>query len=325
MNTRKRLTGIVFLAGILFLSSTIYGAGSLEPSAAPGPIMKTLDEVEPRIPIKASDLPLTISEPRSYYLTETINFSVTNTEAITIESNDVTIDLMGYSLIGPGKAAGTVGSGIRIINSNSNIEIRNGTIRNFRWTGIYSNNSNSKNHRIIGVRVLSNGDSGVSLGGPSLLVKDCTASKNGVFGLRTGGESVMTGNTAYGNGANGISSSDGSVITNNTTTNNNYGIYAASNCVISGNMVSDNASSGIYVPSGAGCVITGNVVSDNLSNGIYVSTSGSVITGNLTTNNTGIGISAGAYALVDQNVSYSNGTNLSTGTGCIVGLNVIAP
>ena len=62
---------------------------------------------------------------------------------------------------------------------------------------------------------MSNGDSGMYLYGLSHLVKDCTASKNGLFGILTGGESIMTGNTAYGNGANGISTSSGGVITNN--------------------------------------------------------------------------------------------------------------
>ncbi|MHC4666289.1 MAG: hypothetical protein ACYS9T_10095 [Planctomycetota bacterium] len=64
---RKAVLSILALAGLVAFSVMGY-AGSLEPPAAPGPTMKTLDEVEPRIPIHASDLPLTITEPSSYYL-----------------------------------------------------------------------------------------------------------------------------------------------------------------------------------------------------------------------------------------------------------------
>ena len=55
-----------------------------EPSGAPGPTMKTLEEVEPRIAIHTSDLPLIISEPNSYYLAENINFADDANHAITV-------------------------------------------------------------------------------------------------------------------------------------------------------------------------------------------------------------------------------------------------
>ncbi len=93
----KVAVSLLVLAGLAVFSLFAVG-GSLEPSAPPGPTMKTLDEVEPRIPIHASDLPLTITEPNSYYLVEDVNFEPNDVHAITIECNDVTIDLMGYTL-----------------------------------------------------------------------------------------------------------------------------------------------------------------------------------------------------------------------------------
>ena len=129
METRKKLAGVVFLAGMLAVSLVIYAGGSLEPSAPPGPTMKTLDEVEPRVAIHASDLPLTITEPNSYYLAENINFTDDVNNAITIEADNVTIDLMGYSLIGPGSGTNY---GI-YMDERSNVEIRNGTVRDFYY------------------------------------------------------------------------------------------------------------------------------------------------------------------------------------------------
>src|SRR5690606_8297132 len=79
-------------------------AGSLNPPpGAPAPTMKTLSEVEPRTPIHAASLPLTITSPGSYYLAENIRVTAEDdvtTAAIIIESGNVTIDLNGFTLAG---------------------------------------------------------------------------------------------------------------------------------------------------------------------------------------------------------------------------------
>ena len=123
---------ITTLASVLVIGlSANYAAaqGSLTPPGNPAPTMKTLDQVEARTPISA--LPFTINDPGSYYLTADLTGS--NAEhGISIDSDDVTLDLNGFTLRG---VAGSL-DGIYVVNSTpdyGNIIIRNGNVR--KWGG----------------------------------------------------------------------------------------------------------------------------------------------------------------------------------------------
>ena len=217
---------VILLVAIGLLGYALLAqAGDLEPPGAPGSTMKTLDEVEPRIPISQSDIPLTINESGSYYFTEDIN-SANN--AITVAADDVTIDLAGFTLAGPDSGTNY---GI-YMSERSNVEIRNGTVRDF-WYGIYEVSSSGQGHRVIDVRALSNGIRGIYLGSKNNLVKDCTASDNGtsaassVYGIYASYGSTVTGNTACDNG----DSATGDYV---------YGIYAGSGSTVTGNTAYDN-------------------------------------------------------------------------------------
>jgi len=138
----KVIVSVLALAALMVFSLSGY-AGKLEPSAPPGPTMKTLDEVEPRVPVQSlpgdSNSLYVISQPGSYYLTGNI-MGEPNKCGIMIAANNVTVDLMGFSLIGvPCSGRGIV----KVIDQASPqlhsypIRIRNGTICNWGGDGIH--------------------------------------------------------------------------------------------------------------------------------------------------------------------------------------------
>ncbi len=266
MKNKKAKLWVVLLAlGSMLVYAMLGNAGSLEPSSPPGPTMKTLNEVEPRIPIHAADLPLTITEPNSYYFAEDISFEPNDVHAITIECNDVTIDLMGYTLKGPDSGST---SGV-YVEGRSNVEVRNGTIRNFGWPAILEYSTSGIGHRVINVRV-SSCYFGIFLSGNGHLVKDCTASETTNTGIYiNGGGGTATGNTCYSNEEEGIYILSGSIVTGNTCYNNgDNGIDAHRGCTVNGNSCYSNGGDGIN--SNDGSTVTGNTARYNEGNGIVV-------------------------------------------------------
>lgn len=87
------------LALCLVLATKTVFAGDLTPPSGPvQSTMKTLDQVEPRRPIGQSDVPVMITEPGSYVLTESLSPTASGQTAITIVASDVTIDLRGFAI-----------------------------------------------------------------------------------------------------------------------------------------------------------------------------------------------------------------------------------
>ena len=324
-NLKTAIQCVVFVCALIILSQ-VSMAGNLEPSAPPGSTMKPLDQVEPRIPI--TSVPYTISQSGSYYLTKNLTAADT---AITVSADDVTIDLRGFSLTG-----NNTGSGV-YMTDRINVEIRNGTIRNFNY-GINDDyimmvsNGTSTNHRVIGVRALSNVNFGIKLYGPNNEVRDCSASNNGtsasgsnIFGISVGNNSTVTGNTVNNNG--GSAQSNAWV----------FGITAGYNCTITGNAVSFNGymageSTTVYgIVANSGSTITGNTVSGNgtLTGSVYgiaANGEGSTITGNTVYGNGSSatvlvhGIYASAGCTVTGNTAYLNGNGMSATSGTVDGI-----
>ena len=81
---------------------------------------------------KITSLPYTISNPGFYYLSGNLTYTGT-ASAISITADNVTLDLMGFSLTGGGKEIGTNKGIVTEYNDNNykNAEIRNGTVSGF--------------------------------------------------------------------------------------------------------------------------------------------------------------------------------------------------
>ena len=94
-----KVPSTVGVAALLLLSAvsfplSVFPQGPLNPTGAPAPSMKSLDQIEARTPI--SSLPFTISSSGSYYLTKDLSVSTGN--GLTIGADKVTVDLNGFTI-----------------------------------------------------------------------------------------------------------------------------------------------------------------------------------------------------------------------------------
>ncbi len=117
---------LVLLALLAIIGMLASGArgGPLDPPGAPC----STDSVRlPGTPI--SSLPFTISQSGSYYLTRNL---ASSTDGIIVTADNVTIDLMGFTLSGPGGQEGVSDAAV----ARFNITVRNGTLRGW-GTAVY--------------------------------------------------------------------------------------------------------------------------------------------------------------------------------------------
>jgi len=214
-------------------------------------------------PIVIKDLPYIISKPGNYTLTKSLAYNANRTDAITINADDVILDLNGYSITGPGKAT-SAHQGIAIFGNG--VEVRNGYIAGFFY-GLFANNSISP--KALNLRVHDN-----------LFGLDFESSAYGV---------EVKGCKVYMNGRTGIYvAAAGGIITNNVTYNNgtetpSYGISVDSGSCVVGNSSYHNT--GIGIAAGDGCTVKNNSSYGNTETGII--TLGTVLLdGNAATGNT---------------------------------------
>jgi hypothetical protein len=141
-----------------------------------------------------SSVPFTISLPGTYCVTKELSTPSTFTSgvAITVKSNDVTIDLSGHTLSNLAAGTGTLAVGIQGMPTGSNfqnITVRNGTVRGFykgvSLTGPSGTTANSSGHLVENIRADFNRFVGIELLGAGSVAR-----QNQI--LHTGGGSMST-------------------------------------------------------------------------------------------------------------------------------------
>jgi hypothetical protein len=213
---------------------------------------------------KITSLPIQIMNPGFYFLTGNLTYSGASS-GIVVFSDDVTIDLMGFCLSGPGSS--TLANGISILG-HKNVEVRNGSLNG--WSSCLWAQSGSSRNRAVNLRV-ENCTNGIALTGSGNLVKGCSADA----------------------GSTGIGAAG--VATGNTVTNCHWGISGSG--TIGGNWVTNCSSDGIYC-TGASSVIGNTVVTTGSGqNGITIATADPCLVTQNTAGPLGTPFTAGSHTV----------------------------
>ena len=308
--TKTKLVLSLLALGSILTFLAFCMAEDPDPGIPSGPVLQS--DAQP-IP----NLPYTISESGSYCLTQNLIHTDQYTNAIEVNADNVTIDLCGYSIIGPTATHNETCSGI-YMNGCKNVEIRNGTITNFPNNGIFEADTGvipeASGHRVIDVRVTLIGAHGIVLWGSNHTVRDCTVTQTqidleqGFGGITCGSMSAVIGNVVSESNIIGIRAGIGCMIRDNTLGNCAYGIIPESGSSVIDNIISFMAVDGIWIRDVEGCLIKGNTLRGNQRNGINMEGFDNVIEENLVTLS-----ESGIYFVYAENV-YANNRALFNGT-----------
>jgi parallel beta-helix repeat protein len=216
--------------GIVLINQTSALMGNVTPGDTPG-------------------FPITISQPGSYRLSSNLTVPDGNTTAIQVTGNNVTIDLNGFSIIGPVVCTGepvtscspSTASGVGILtSSNLIVTVTNGMVQ-----GMGVGLSLSGPSRVERVSAVQNNSFGILFQSSGNVVLNNTASFNGSAGIQSLiASSVIVGNVVIGNRGTGMSVS-GAISGNVAIQNGSSGIQG--NGTIRGNDVVANGTTGISV------------------------------------------------------------------------------
>jgi len=250
-----------------------------------------------------TSVPYTITVPGIYCLNGNLETSITSGNAITINTNNVIIDLNGRKLGGGSAGTATEARGI-YAHGRKNITIKNGTIRGFHYgvlLGDITPYTTSQGHIIEDIRADMNTHMGIEVLGRGNIIRNnqvvdtggSTVSNSvaGTLGIRAlGPGNRVLNNDVYetkeqaSDSAYGIyvDSTSGAVVENNRIGNSSlgtgtsYGIFigdTSSNVLVSNNRVTA-MTNGVFFDA------TGGKYRDNLASGCTTPYSGGTNAGN---------------------------------------------
>jgi parallel beta-helix repeat protein len=308
---------LVFLS-IISQLSTAFAQGSLAPTGAPAPTMKSLSQVEPRTPVSQANVPFSINAPGSYFLTENLGATVNGQIGIVVNVPDVTLDLSGFR-IGNSEVA-TFAHGIFIAANSRAVQIRNGVISGCSSNGI-GTATGVGGCQFSDLRLTGNGGDGL-FGGHSALVERCTALNNVGNGITVLSNSTVNACISNRNGRDGIEADNGCTVNDCTTaTNGVSGISVESGCTVSGCTSSRNDNSGISAD--IDCTISDCTATHN---GVFGINGGSesLVTRSVANRNSSTGIRGGNGSTIHQCTAAANDfAGVSVALNCIVAENTV--
>jgi hypothetical protein len=354
-----RLLAPTVFGGVMAAALAFALGGPIEPPAgavgdsstsASGltPPYKTLGQIEPRVAVQtlagSATAQFVIDRPGSYYLTGNIT-GTPGKHAIVIASDNVTLDLSGFALIGAAQA----GDGINSSSTSyyKNISVSNGTIRGWPGNGV---NISADNSRLERLRISNNTLSGISTGtalgtviqnchltdnaaghiftGANCVVEDCTLTTTSLLGspigINTADGSVVRRCTMQGIRGVAIQAGGSMTVENNTITGGKSdAINVGQRSLVRGNNISGNTGSGIIL-NGQACVVLENTLISNapgstIAGGIITTQNNHRIEGNALLSN-GLGLKVtGNGSIVIRNTGRGNTTNFTISATNAVG------
>ena len=216
--------------GVIEINHAAVVAGGITPGDSPG-------------------YPATLSAPGSYRLTGNLEMPDQNTDGIEISGDFVSVDLNGFSIIGPTVCSGTpvtsctpTGGGTGIDSDADGTSIFNGVVRG---SGQFGVSISGHGGTIDNVRAQDNALNGLTVNAASQdqggTIRNSNSNRNGNFGIYIGNGGLAEGNVVFGNGSSGIFATEGSnVIGNTMRSNSGFGLSASVGTGFGNNVMTDN-------------------------------------------------------------------------------------